>query len=218
MEPRRLTGAARIVPAPLRLRFGRALRRTVRGSQPQLQLSTRGAQMMIGAEAIVLSPYWDSARPPVLSIFVGHTKAAGPPDPSTLWYVKSSIGQAIAVFEGDVPAYEVGVRRAFTRPLSQAQFDAATDFNYHTGRIETANWVKLYNAGRDADAEQSLIANWRSQPARTALERKLFFDGYYPPLGTALLVPANGRGQLNWHAVTRIDISDYFPVSGRRAA
>jgi len=164
-----------------------------------------------GAEAIVLTPYYDSVR--VLSIDFGHTKAAGAPDPASLWPPQppQSISQAVALLRSDMMRlYVPGVLRAFTRPLTQAQLDAAADFNYHTGRIETANWVKLFNAGRDAEAEQSLIANWRSQPERTELERQLFFHGRYGGDGSALLIPANARGQLNWHAAARTDLRPYL--------
>jgi lysozyme len=174
--------------------------------------------MMVELEAIVLTPYWDSATPPVLTIGVGHTAAAGAPDPATLWHRSWTVGQAISQFETDVGAYAAGVRRAFARPLTQQQFDAAVDFNYHTGRIETAIWVKLFNAGRDRDAEQSLVVNWRSQPERTEAERQLFFHGAYAGDGTALLVPANDRGRLNWHGAQRINIRQYFPHGWRLAA
>jgi GH24 family phage-related lysozyme (muramidase) len=215
MQPQKLYAPARIIPAPLPVRLGRAARRI--GMAPgATALSPAGAMMTIGLEAIVLTPYWDSARPPVLTIGCGHTAAAGAPDPATQWHVTWTIGQACAHFEEDARRYVAGVLRAFTRSLSQAQLDAAFDFNYHTGRIEVANWVKLFNAGQDAAAEQSLLANWRSQPSRTDAERQLFFDGKYAGDGTALLVPANGRGLLNWAGASRVDLHPYFPA--RRAA
>lgn len=214
MQPRELHGAARIIAAPLPIRLGRAARR-IGMPAGATELSPAGAMMTISLEAIVLTPYWDSSH--VLTIGCGHTAAAGPPDPATLWNRTWTIGQACAQFDtDDAQRYVAGVLRAFTRPLTQAQLDAAFDFNYHTGRIETANWVRLFNAGQDLAAEQSLVANWRSQPTRTEAERQLFFGGKYAGDGTALLVPANGRGLLNWAGASRVDLHPYFPA--RRAA
>lgn len=217
--PLLLTGAARIRRAPLHVRLGRTLERSRRryyrtpGAQ---NLSGQGAMQTIGEEAIVCSAYYDSVH--VLSFGVGHTAAAGAPDPRDWVNRVATVGQVVGVFEVDDQRYAGGVRAAFTRPLSQAQFDAAFDFHFNTGEIELAQWVKLFNAGRDPEAETSFAANWEGQPvlkARRERERALFFHGTYSGSGFATEYPVNARQQIVWSAGKQVDLRPYFITGGR---
>src|SRR6185437_8935507 len=104
----------------LHIRLARGLER-LGVAEGASALSVTGALMTAWLEAVVLSPYWDSAKPPVLSIYFGHTRAAGAPDPASLWRVLGTLAAAAAAFWQDANPYEASVRRAFTRPLSQAQ-------------------------------------------------------------------------------------------------
>jgi len=194
MDLRRLTGAARIVRAPLPLRLERWRTRR-RYGLVQPAMSDAGLMDLAGHEAIVLSPYWDSVH--VLSWGMGHTRAAGPPNPATRWDKQSTIHYMLQVARVDLVKYERGVDAAFTRPLSQPKRDAATSFNYSTGAIATATWVKLFNAGDIVGARQSFMT-WVKPPeirGRRQAECNLFFDSVYsntrhvaaliPPTATA---------------------------------
>lgn len=210
MQSFHLTGGAPIIRAPAHVRLGRHIRRTYRGVASEQSLSARGAQETAGNEAIICSPYWDSGQ--VLTWGVGHTKAAGEPNPANLWKRTATIADVIKVFRHDVEPYAASVRRAFTRPLSQAQFDAAFDFNFNTGAIEVAAWVKLFNAGREAEAVAAIM-NWR-KPASIIPRRErmqtLFASGQYSGNGEASMFPANARGLVIWSAGKRINIRPYF--------
>jgi hypothetical protein len=63
------------------------------------------------------------------------------------------------IFARDIAKFETRVRKAFTRELSQAQFDAAVSFDFNTGGIHRASWVDHFNAGRDAQAKKAFM-NW----------------------------------------------------------
>src|SRR5690242_4145842 len=124
MEPRFLTGGARIIAPPVHLRLARTLRRSIAHVVQPTSTSRAGIIELVGHEAIVLSSYWDSVR--VLTLYVGHTRAAGDPIPCLPWTGDRQIASAIGVLRRDLAnRYEAGVRAAFTRQLSQAQFDAA---------------------------------------------------------------------------------------------
>jgi lysozyme len=217
MDPRRLTGAARIVHAPLPLRLERwRARRRYGLTQPAM--SDAGLMDLAGHEALVLSPYWDSVH--VLSWGMGHTRAAGSPNPATLWGKQSTIRDVLQVARVDLVKYERGVDASFTRPLSQPQKDAATSFNYSTGAIATATWVKLFNAGDIVGARKSFMT-WVKPPeikARRQAECDLFFDGVYSNVRhTAALIPANGNGTLLWSQAREVDLIPWI-ATGRRAA
>lgn len=80
------------------------------------------------------------------------------------------------------------VLRAFTgRDLTENQLAAALSFEWNTGAILSATWVKDYVAGKPASAKADIM-NWSSHGQltdRRARERDLFFDGVWP----SLLVP-----------------------------
>ncbi len=171
-----------------------------------MNLSERGAVEIVSHEAIVLSPYFDSVG--VLTVFVGHTAAAGEPLPSRMWKQNYTVVDALRVFQKDVERYSARVRLAFTRPLTQEQFDAAVSFDFNTGAINRATWVKKFNAGDIAGARKSFM-DWR-KPAeiipRRQKERDLFFDGKYSGNGLVSVYPADGDGKVQWSKGRKVDL------------
>lgn len=171
-----------------------------------MNLSERGAVEIVSHEAIVLSPYFDSVG--VLTIFVGHTAAAGEPLPSRMWNQTYTAADALKVFRKDVERFEAQVRLAFTRPLTQAQFDAAVSFHFNTGAIKKASWVRKFNEGDIAGARKSFM-DWR-KPAeiipRRQKERDLFFDGKYSGDGLVSIYPADKSGRVQWSQGKRVDL------------
>ena len=169
------------------------------------KISARGIAEIAAHEGIVPSPYKDSTG--VWTIGIGHTAAAGPPDPERMPSA-FTLAEIIELFVRDLARSEARVRQAFTRPLSQSAFDAAVSFDFNTGAIDRAIWVRLFNAGQDAGAHAAFL-NWRRPPEilqRRHRERDLFFDGIYSGDGTAMLYPADRSGKVRWNSGERIDV------------
>jgi lysozyme len=157
-----------------------------------MKTSTEGLMALVGHEGIVLSTYLDSEKVPTIGI--GHTAAAGPPNPKT-FTGKLSIAEAFALFRKDVSKYEAAVAATVKVPLKQHEFDALVSFHYNTGAIGKASFVKKLNAGDRAGAIKGIM-DWKKPaaiiPRRTA-ERDLFRTGIYPaPFANIYPVKANG--------------------------
>lgn len=165
-----------------------------------MKISKEGVIELISHEAIVLNPYKDSVG--VWTIAAGQTKASLGYDPREHEFL--TIKEAVEIFEKTLPIYELEVSRAFTRPLAQCQFDAATSFHWNTGRIRTAGWVKHVNSGRYDTAEHSTwsgIMAWRKPKeiiGRREKERDLFFHGKYTNDGTTTVYHADRQGRVLW--------------------
>lgn len=174
--------------------------------------SAEGLAEIAGHEGIVTSPYYDSVR--VLTFGVGHTAAAGYPAPHSLPMGKAQpISLAMDVFAQDIARVEARVRKAFTRPLEQHQFDSACSFDLNTGGILTATWVAKFNAGDLAGAKRAFL-NW-SKPKeiipRRQKERALFFDGTYSNGGYATVYPADAKGNVLWGQGKRVKVTSLTP-------
>ena len=169
------------------------------------KVSQRGLAEIAAHEGIVNYPYKDSVG--VWTVGIGHTASAGAPDPAKNKR-EFSVAEVMDIFARDVAKFEARVRSAFTRPLTQAQFDAAVSFDFNTGAIHKATWVKKFNAGDMAGAKKSFM-DWR-KPAeiipRRQKERDLFFDGKYSSNGFATLYPANLSGQVLWSRGQRVNV------------
>lgn len=171
-----------------------------------MKVSRQGLMELISHEAIVQSRYKDTVG--VWTIGVGHTKAAGAPDPRSFGG-KMPIKDVFALFATDIARYENDVRKAVTAKVSQTEFDALVSFHFNTGGIRKASLVKALNAGdRKAAADQFL--NW-SKPAaiigRRRKEQKLFAEGVYAGGGKATVYPADGDGAVQWKKGKVIDLS-----------
>jgi len=116
---------------------------------------------------------------------VGHTAAAGPPTPVAGMTITRE--EAYAILARDLPRYERRVEAAMGA-LPQAAFDGAVSFDFNTGAIHRASWVKAYRAGNSTAARQSLM-QWTKAGGRTVAglvrrreaEARLIFDGAYGP-------------------------------------
>lgn len=161
-----------------------------------MKMSTEGLMALIGHEGVVLSRYKDSVG--VWTIGVGHTAAAGYPDPRS--YVGSlTVGEALGLLRQDITKYEAGVNAAVKVPLKQHEFDALVSFHYNTGAIGKASFVKKLNAGDRAGALKGIM-DWRKPPeiiGRRTAERDLFKTGIYPT-PNATVYPATPEGKVLW--------------------
>lgn len=176
------------------------------------KVSTKGLVEIATHEGIVNAPYKDSVG--VWTVGIGHTASAGAPDPSKERR-EYSVTEIMDIFARDIAKFERRVQKAFTKPLTQAQFDAAVSFDFNTGAIDRATWVKKFNAGDTAGARKSIM-DWR-KPAeiipRRQKERDLFFDGKYSNNGYANLYPANSKGQVLWSRGQRVNVAKLMNAS-----
>jgi len=159
-------------------------------------------------EGIVPGPYRDSVG--VWTFGIGHTKAAGDPDPAMMPMgmpadLDAALVRVFEVFRKDLERYEREVAAAITVPVSQMQFDAAVSFHYNTGAIRKASWVKKLNAGDNAGAAKAIM-NW-SKPEeiipRRKAEQKLFRNGGYPA-GKVNVWGVDRNGNVNWTPVRQV--------------
>jgi len=150
-----------------------------------MQMTERGLLALAGHEGVVPAPYRDSTG--TWTFGIGHTAAAGPPDPAAMprgmpGDLDEGIGEAFRVFHADLATYEAEVLAAVTVPLAPHEFDALVSFHYNTGGIARASLTRHLNAGDRAAAAQAFL-NWR-RPAeiipRREAERDLFRHGRYP--------------------------------------
>ena len=145
----------------------------------------RGLLALARHEGIVPAPYLDSTD--TWTFGIGHTAAAGAPDPAEMPRgmpddLDAAIREAFRLFRSDLARYEADVLSAVKVPLKPHQFDALVSFHYNTGGIARAALTKHLNAGNPA-AAASAFMNWR-RPAsvipRREAERDLFREGRYP--------------------------------------
>lgn len=150
-----------------------------------MHMTDRGILALIRHEGIVPGPYLDVKN--VWTFGIGHTAAAGPPDPARMPRgmpadLDSGIREAFCIFRADLAAYEAEVRRAMKVSLEPHEFDALVSFHYNTGAIARATLTKALNAGNRVAAADAFL-NWR-RPAsiipRREAERDLFRHGRYP--------------------------------------
>jgi lysozyme len=114
---------------------------------------------------------------------VGHTAAAGPPVPKAGMTITRE--EAFAILERDLPGYERRVETALGS-VPQSAFDGGVSFDFNTGAIARASWVKAYRGGDRARARQGLLAWTRAGGRRVAglvrrrdAEAQLIFEGDY---------------------------------------
>ena len=149
------------------------------------KMSHRGLLALARHEGIVPGPYRDSTG--TWTFGIGHTAAAGPPDPATMPRgmpddLDAGIREAFRLFREDIGRYEADVRRAVQVPLKPHEFDALVSFHFNTGGIARAALTRHLNAG-DRVAAANAFLNWRKPASiipRREAERDLFRQGRYP--------------------------------------
>lgn len=148
-------------------------------------MTDRGLLALVRHEGIVPGPYLDVRQ--VWTFGIGHTAAAGPPDPAAMPRgmpadLDAGIRDAFRVFRADLAAYEAEVLRAVKVPLALHEFDALVSFHYNTGGIAKAALTRHLNAG-DRAAAAAAFMGWLKPAAirsRRQAERDLFARGIYP--------------------------------------
>ncbi len=164
-----------------------------------MQTTDRGYLTLIRHEGVVPGPYRDVKD--VWTFGIGHTAAAGPPDPARMPRgmpadLDAGIREAFRLFRTDLATYEAEVLRAMKVPLAPHEFDALVSFHYNTGGVAKAALTRHLNAGNRTAAAAALMG-WLKPAAirsRREAERDLFAEGRYPT-GTIPVwaVDRNGR-------------------------
>lgn len=170
-----------------------------------MKTSREGLIEIASHEGIVTSPYRDSVG--IWTVGIGHTASAGAPDPAKNRR-DYSIDEIMEIFARDIARFENRVNAAFKVKPTQAQFDAAVSFDYNTGGINRAGWLKDFNAG-NASAARRAFMRWCKPPQiipRRQKECDLFFEGRYSSAGKANLYPAL-NGKVHWAQGRQVDIA-----------
>jgi lysozyme len=169
-----------------------------------MKTSNRGVLELCEHEGIVPAPYRDSVG--VWTWGVGHTAAAGGPDPEQMprafpvgeQAINDEIVRAIKQLAVDLVRYEDDVNQAIRVPLEQHEFDALVSFHYNTGGIHQAKLTDAINAGRSDAADRFM--GWLKPPeirGRRTAEMRLFQTGDYDANGDQIPVwGTNGNGKL----------------------
>jgi len=164
-----------------------------------MHMTDRGLLALVRHEGLVPGPYLDVKN--VWTFGIGHTAAAGAPDPARMPRgmpadLEAGIREAFRLFRADIVAYEADVLRAVKVPLEPHEFDALVSFHYNTGGITEAALTRHLNAGNRAAAAQAFMGWLRPAAIRSRreAERDLFRHGRYPN-GTIPVwaVDRNGR-------------------------
>jgi lysozyme len=172
-----------------------------------MHMTDRGLLALIRHEGLVPGPYLDVKN--VRTFGIGHTAAAGPPDPARLPRglpadLDAGIREAFRLFRADIVAYEAEVLRAAKVPLEPHEFDALVSFHYNTGGIAKASLTRHLNAGDRAVAAQGFMGWLRPAAIRSRreAERDLFRDGRYPT-GTIPVWAVGGHGRVDFSRPVR---------------
>lgn len=184
-----------------------------------MKTSDAGIYALALHEGIVPAPYKDSVG--VWTYGIGHTAAAGGPDPAKMakgmpQNLDAALADVFDVFRADLPKYEAGVNRALKVPVTQAQFDALVSFHYNTGAIGRASFVKKLNAGDVAGAAVGIMA-WNKPPeiiGRRKEEQKLFAKGIYPT-GKVNVWRVDGSGRVIWKAARTLSMPEVMAMLGK---
>jgi GH24 family phage-related lysozyme (muramidase) len=157
------------------------------------RITERGLLALIRHEGIVPGPYMDANG--VWTFGIGHTAAAGPPDPERMprgvaTDPDAGIREAFRILRADINHYETGVSRAVKVALERHEFDALVSFHYNTGGIARAALTRHLNAGRPGRCGASLselAPARRDHPAPEGRARSLpprvLSDRHDPGLG-----------------------------------
>ena len=150
-----------------------------------MHMTDRGLLALARHEGVVPGPYRDSTG--AWTFGIGHTAAAGPPDPAKMPRgmpddLDARVREAFRVFRADLSRYETDVLRAVAVPLEPHEFDALVSFHFNTGGIGRAALTRHLNAGNRVAATDAFL-NWRKPASiipRREAERDLFRHGRYP--------------------------------------
>lgn len=172
-------------------------------------LSVRVFTELLGHEAIIREMYKDSVGVETWS--AGLTAKSGinvrqyKDNPASMQECINAVADRLR------KVYIPRVEQAFKgEVLTEAQFAAALSFDYNTGAVTRADWVKDWLKG-DVDKAYITIMNWRSPPEiieRRKKERELFFKGIWSNDGKTNVYEVNKPSYTpRWSSLKRVDVT-----------
>lgn len=172
-----------------------------------MRVSAAGICALARHEGIVPAPYLDSVG--VWTWGVGHTAAAGAPDPATMPRgmpedLEGAIAAAVRQFAIDLERYEAEVTRALRVEVAQHEFDALVSWHYNTGAVGRAKLTRELNAGRRDQAALEFM-RWTKQAELIGRrkEEQALFCGVYPS-GPVPVWRASKAGRIDWRKPVRM--------------
>ena len=169
--------------------------------------SVNGILDLICHEAIVMDKYLDSQR--IWTIGIGHTKNAGEPNPEKINRT-FSLEEIVDIFLADIKNCEERTNYMMNKNIEQHQFDAAVSFDFNTGAITRASWVKFLNKNNTEKAKY-WFKKWNKPNEiikRRHKEFNLMFNGEYSNDGFANIYNADKYGKISWKNGKRIKIPE----------
>jgi lysozyme len=181
-----------------------------------MKLSPLGYAEVASHEGICLRPYFDSVG--VLTVGIGHTAAAGAPDPRSLPRGKDqAMSDVLAWYMRDMEDVERDVNRLVKVPLKQYQFDALCSFHFNTGGLARAALLQSLNRG-DYDAAADGFMGWVKPPeirGRRVREQTLFRMGTYSSGGMVPVFPVSPNGTPLYGRGKEVDVAALIAAMGR---
>jgi lysozyme len=148
----------------------------------RLRLSDRGFDVLHEREGLRLEAYFDTvADPPVWTICLGHTSAAGPPE--VYEGMTGTEDECEAIFIDDCETFARECRGLVKVPLEQWHLDALASFVYNIGSSGFAGSTVLreLNAGNYQAAGEAMML-W-NKPSEIITRRRgeslQFLEGRY---------------------------------------
>jgi len=195
---------------------------------PATHVSDRGAFYIASREALVPARYRDLVG--VDTWGIGHTSAAGLPDPRAMSFAMPDslidvYEEAWNVFQSDLRAYSNEVLRIFG-PLEQNELDGLTAWHFNTGGAWTSGGVKVWRAGDKMGAFDRYFTKWNKVTKggrkivndhltkRRAEEKAIALRGSYPSTQMPVY-PTNGRGSVIWQPTEVFTYDDWMMFLGR---
>ena len=145
-----------------------------------MEISEWGVRVLREREGCKLTAYQDSVG--VWTIGVGHTAAAGPPEPVEGMTLTQE--EADALFDEDLDAYEKTVNDFITAEMQQYQFDAFVSICFNIGQsgFKQSTFAERFNNGDIQGCAEAIL--WWDQPDEIIPRRQgeyvQFWAGYIP--------------------------------------
>lgn len=179
-----------------------------------MKFSPKGLAFVSSFEGASYEMYLDVAGVPTIGI--GHTKAAGEPDPLKAGAL--SIEQVCEIFAKDMADVERQVMKVVGFAPTQTQFDALASFTFNLGQGALATLLRgrspedvgpailRYNKARVHGELQVVNGLTRRREA----EKAIFEQGIYPAKMLCTVFPVSEKKQPMYSHGKPVDLSSYF--------
>lgn len=148
----------------------------------ELSLSDEGYDVLKDREGCELTAYLDMiADPPVWTIGMGHTSAAGPPE--VVEGMTITEAEAESIFRQDAATFREECLKLVKVPLERWEFDATASFIFNIGttQFSTSTFLERLNQRDYAGAAEAMLM-WNKPPEiipRRRGEYVQFTEGAY---------------------------------------